>query len=33
MNPVKGEVCSGVVFDAVLVVRNEVHWSVPDKWE
>jgi hypothetical protein len=30
MNPVKGEVCSGVVFDAVLVVRNEVHWSVPD---
>ena len=30
MNPVKGEVCPGVVFVAVLIVRNEVNWSVPD---
>ena len=30
MNPVKGEVCRFVVFDAALIVRNEVKLIVPD---
>ncbi len=30
MNPVKGEVYPGVVFDAVLIARNEVKFIVPD---